>query len=131
MGSIAAAAATTAATGASAAMAAPSGAAAAPQPQLVRAAHEFEGMMMQELLKPMTQSDALTGDDGEGADWDAGSGGALSQFASEAFGQAVSAGGGFGIANLIIRQLSHSGNQHRTGKVTGNLHGNTAMRTPE
>ncbi len=127
MGSIAAAITTTAATGASTAMPARSGGKAAPQPQLVRAAHEFEGMMMQQLLKPMTQSDALTGDDGQGSGLNAGSG-ALSEFASEALGQAISAGGGFGIANLIIRQLSHSGNQHGTGKVTTNLHGNTLMR---
>ncbi len=102
----------------------------APQPRLARAAHEFEGMMMKELLAPMTEGDALTGD-GDGADLDAGSGGALGEFASEALAQAVSAGGGFGIANLIIRRLSHSGKQHETGKVTTNLHGNTVMKAPE
>ena len=31
-------------------------------PRLVRAAHEFEGQMMKELLKPMTSGDALTGE---------------------------------------------------------------------
>ncbi len=102
-----------------------------PQPKLVRAAHEFEGMMMKELLKPMTEGDALTGGEGDDADLDAGSGGALAEFASEALGQAVSAGGGFGIANLILRRLSHSGTQHGIGKVTTKLHGNTVMRTPE
>jgi len=102
--------------------------AAAPSPRLVRAAHEFEGQMMQELLKPMMDGDALTaGDDGS----DSGSGGALGEFASEALGQALSAGGGFGIANQIVKELSHSGNRHKTGKVTGNPHGNTVMRTPE
>ena len=100
-----------------------------PQPRLVRAAHEFEGMMMKELLAPMTEGDALTGSDGD--ELDAGSGGALNEFASEALGQAVSAGGGFGIANLILHQLSHSGNRHETGNVTRNLHRNTAMKTSE
>jgi Rod binding domain-containing protein len=100
-------------------------------PRLVRAAHEFEGMMMKELLAPMTKGDALTGDDGDGGDLDSGSAGTLGQFASEALGQALSARGGLGIANLIIRQLSHSGNQHETGKVTTNLHGNTVMRARE
>ncbi len=125
MGSIAAATAGSAAT----AGAAGTGE-ATPQPRLVRAAHEFEGMMMKELLAPMTKGDALTGDGG-GADLDAGSGGALGEFASEELAQAVSARGGFGIANMIIHQLSRSGNQHGTGKVTTNLHGNTVMRTPE
>jgi Rod binding domain-containing protein len=101
---------------------------AAPQPRLVRAAHEFEGQMMKELLKPMTGGDALTGED---EDSDSGSGGAFTEFASEALGQALSVGGGFGIANQIVKELSHSGNLHGTGKVTGKLHGNTVMRTPE
>ncbi|MGH9598829.1 MAG: hypothetical protein ACRD27_03130 [Terracidiphilus sp.] len=100
---------------------------ATPSPKLVRAAHEFEGMMMSELLKPMTEGDALAGDDGD-SDSGAGSGGALSSFASEALGQALSQGGGLGIANEIVHSLSHSGNQHPSGKVTGNLHRNNVMR---
>ena len=99
----------------------------APSPKLVKAAHQFEGMMMQELMKPMTDGDALGGDDGD-SDSGAGSGGALSGFASETLGQALSAGGGLGIANEIIHSLSHSGNKHPSGKVTGDLHGNTKMR---
>lgn len=97
-----------------------------PTPRLVRAAHEFEGQMMKELLKPMTAGDSVTGEDG---DSDSGSGGALGQFASEALAQALSARGGFGIANQIVKELSRSGNQTETGKVTENLHGNTGMRT--
>jgi Rod binding domain-containing protein len=73
--------------------------------------------MMKELLKPMTGNDALTGED-EGSGGDAGSSGALGEFASEALGQALSQRGGFGIANSIVRDLSHSGNQNKTGKVT-------------
>ncbi len=34
-----------------------------PQPRLVHAAREFEAQMMKELLKPMTGSDALLGDE--------------------------------------------------------------------
>ncbi len=98
---------------------------AAPQPRLVKAAHEFEAMMMQELLKPMTSQD------GAGGDGDSGSAGALSEFASEALGQAMSAAGGFGIASEIIRSLSHSGNQDASGKVTGNLHQNAGIETHE
>jgi Rod binding domain-containing protein len=92
-----------------------------PSPRLTRAAHEFEGQMMQELLKPMTSGDSLTGTD-EDEDSGAGSGGALSEFASEALGQSLSQRGGLGIANQIIQELSHQGNQHKSGKVTKNLH---------
>ena len=93
----------------------------APSPRLVRAAHEFEGQMMKELLKPMTNGDALTGTD-ENSDAGTGSGGALSEFASETLGQALSNQGGFGIANRIIQELSHSGNQSGSGKVTKDQH---------
>jgi Rod binding domain-containing protein len=103
---------------------------AAPSPRLVRAAHEFEGQMMQELLKPMTNGDALTGTDAD-EDSGAGSGGALSEFASEALGQSLSERGGLGIANRIIQELSHTGNQHGSGKVTTNLHQGHGMRTSE
>ena len=101
-------------------------AAGAASPRLVRAAHEFEGQMMKELLKPMTGGDALTGtEDDSGSD--EGPGGVLSEFASEALGQGLSQRGGFGIADRIVKELSHSGNRHGSGKVTGNLHGNTVM----
>ena len=101
---------------------------AVPEPRLVRAAHEFEGQMMQELLKPMTSGDALTG---EAGDDDAGSSGALGEFASEALGQALSRRGGFGIADRIVKDLSRSGNPHGNEKVTGKLHANTVMRSHE
>ncbi len=107
-------------------------AAPALSPRLVRAAHEFEGQMMQELLKPMTDGDALKGTD---SDSGAGSGGALAEFASETLGEALSSHGGFGIANQIVRELSQSGNGPANGddngKVTRKLRGNTAVRASE
>ncbi|MGD0911436.1 MAG: hypothetical protein ABR928_06040 [Terracidiphilus sp.] len=102
----------------------------APSPKLVHAAHEFEAQMMKELMKPMTESDPLTGDD-ESADGvldsGAGSGGTLGEFASESLGNALSERGGFGIASGIISQLSHSGNNGKTGTVTRDLRGNAVM----
>jgi Rod binding domain-containing protein len=83
---------------------------------------------MKELLKPMTGKDGLTGEDEDTAG-DAGSNGALGDFASQALGQALSQQGGFGIAKSILQNLSHSGNKAGSGKVTGNLHGNTGIRT--
>ena len=97
-----------------------------PQPRLVRAAHEFEAQMMKELLKPMTSADALAGQDGDST---TGSEGALGEYASEALGRSLSEHGGFGIANRIVADLSHSGNKSVTGQVTGDLHSNTVMRS--
>ena len=112
------------------------GAESASQSKLVKAAHEFEGQMMKELLKPMTASDGLTGtdanDSGDGESI-SGSSGALGEYATEALGQALSLRGGFGIADKIIKELSHSGNQSgnhpEVGKVTKNRNLNTGMRT--
>lgn len=97
-------------------------------PRLVRAAQEFEAQMMKELLKPMTSTDGLTGED---EDAGSGSGGALGEFASEALGRALSERGGFGIATSIVQHLSHSGNDSHSAKVTGNGNGNTVIRNPE
>lgn len=83
-----------------------------PQPRLVRAAHEFEAQMMKELLKPMTGGDGLTGEDDDAG---SGAGGALGGFASEALGRALSERGGLGIANSILRDISHSGNKAKGG----------------
>ena len=76
----------------------------APSPKLVAAAHEFEAQMMKELLKPLS-SKGLAGADSDG---DSDSGNALASYATEAFGKALSNGGGFGVAKSIIASLSHS-----------------------
>lgn len=99
----------------------------APQPRLVRAAHEFEAQMMQELLKPMTSGNGLDGEDGAAS----GSGSALGEFASEALGRALSERGGFGIANGIVRELSHSGNGTGTAQGTKNLHSKSVMNSDQ
>jgi len=80
-----------------------------PAPRLVRAAHEFEGQMMKELLKPLTR-DSVTGEDPDDGGSE-GSEGTLGEFASEALGQALSARGGFGIADQIVKELSRRGNE--------------------
>jgi Rod binding domain-containing protein len=97
-----------------------------PQPRLVRAAHEFEAQMMKELMGPLNRGSSLTGDD-ENADQDAGSAGALGEFASEALGRALSEGGGFGIAAGIVKQLSAAGTQNGTVPVIGNPRNDTVL----
>lgn len=92
------------------------GGAATPQPRLVRAAHEFEAQLMEELLKPMSEGGSILGDDDDSS---SSAGGVLGQFASESLGKALSEHGGLGIANRIIAQLSPFGNESQVGKVTG------------
>ena len=71
-------------------------------PRLERSAHEFEASLMTELLKPLQESDGLTGED---SDSGAGNEGALSGFASESLARAISDRGGFGIADRILHQF--------------------------
>ena len=107
--------------------AATSGAApASPPPRLVSAAHEFEAQMMKEMLKPMTSTSGLDGEENETS---SGYGGALGEFASEALGRGLSEAGGFGIASSIVRQLTPASNQQVTTQVTKNLHVNTVMKS--
>ncbi len=98
----------------------------APQPQLVRAAHEFEAQLMKELLKPMTGSGAIDGDDEE-----SGSSGVLGEFASEALGRSLSEHGGLGIANSVLRSLSHAGNPSSSGATYGNRDGSQVKSSPK
>jgi Rod binding domain-containing protein len=88
---------------------------AVPPPRLVRAAHEFEAQLMKELLRPMTESGSLTGDE----DADTGGAGTLGEFASESLAGALSASDGFGIANRILGEVSRSGNSSKASPVTG------------
>lgn len=73
-------------------------------PKLEQAAHDFESMMMSELLKPL-QHDSLFSENGDD-DSASGSGNALSQFASESLGRALSAHGGLGIGKKVLDQLN-------------------------
>jgi Rod binding domain-containing protein len=99
-------------------------------PRLLRAAQEFEAQMMKELLKPMTGQNALTGEETE-TGGDAGAGGALGEFASEALGQAISRHGGFGIADRIVHDLSRSGHLSANGKFAKIGYEKNAVRANE
>jgi len=95
----------------------------AKDPRLERSAHEFEASLMAELLKPMQESDGLTGEDS--GDGGSGSGGALAGFASESLARAISERGGFGIADRILHQFEsgHSNDQkgQKGGAITKGL----------
>jgi Rod binding domain-containing protein len=93
--------------------AAVSSATATSSPRFISAAHEFEAQMMQELLKPLSSTSGLDGEDDDSASGSgSGSGSALGEFASETLGKALSEQGGFGIATSIVRQLSSTSNKN-------------------
>lgn len=85
---------------------------AATEARLERAAHQFEAMMMKELLEPLRRSNALT-DENEGDT------GLLGEYASESLAVAMSAGGGFGMAERIAHSLFCSGKSSRTPEENG------------
>lgn len=93
--------------------------AAVPPPRLVKAAHEFEAQLMKELMAPLTRGASVPGVGGAGTgdedEQDSGSAGALGEFAAEALGQALSAAGGFGIANRILGEIGPAGG-HRSNQ---------------
>jgi Rod binding domain-containing protein len=82
-----------------------------PEPRLARAAHQFEAMMMKELLAPMSRTSL---EDAEGEET-----GILGDFATESLAGALSSGGGLGIADRIVHTLSRSGNASQMETVTG------------
>jgi Rod binding domain-containing protein len=91
---------------------------------MVQAAHEFEAQLMKELLRPMTESGSLTGDD-DGAG--CGGAGTLGEFASESLAGALSARGGFGIANRILGEVSHSDTSSKHSQVIGKYNIDTGI----
>jgi hypothetical protein len=91
----------------------------------VKAAHVFEAQLMKELMAPLTAGSSVPGTAESGSgddDQESGSAGALGEFAAEALGQALSAAGGFGIANQILGKIGHS------AAPTGNQGGEASNR---
>jgi len=85
-------------------------------PKLVSAAHEFEAAMMKELMAPLEPGhDLLGGEDEEG------SSSAISSFAGEALGKAISEHGGLGIAKSILHQLAAESNHFGNTSGAKNL----------
>ena len=78
---------------------------AADDPAKMRdAAQQFEGMLLQEMLKPLQSSENK---------WDSGDKDAdksmdtLSSYGIEAVATAISKGGGLGIAKKVVQQVNH------------------------
>ncbi|WP_263384269.1 hypothetical protein [Granulicella arctica] len=75
---------------------------AAQHTKLVDAAQQFEGMLLQEMLKGMQGSkDGEDGDDSGG-----GSNDTLRSFGTEAVARAIAKGGGVGIARQVVEKVT-------------------------
>jgi len=73
--------------------------AAAPSPKLVKAAHEFESILLQSLMEKMNKSFLGTAESQDPAH------DTVSSLGTQAIATALSARGGIGIASMILRQL--------------------------
>ena len=83
--------------------------------KLTDAAQQFEGMLLQELLKPMREHSFGSGDtDNSLADDPDSSGFAdtLSSFGAESLATAISRSGGLGIAKQVVRQVEGERRAH-------------------
>ena len=82
--------------------------------KLVDAAQKFEGMLLQEILKPMQKSQ----DTGFGEDPDADRDGSLdtmTSYGTEAMANAIAKSGGLGIAKQVIEKVSDLDTRTGTG----------------
>lgn len=82
--------------------------AAAAHRKLVDAAQQFEGMLLQEMLKPMKEHgfcQQQAKDDGDGKETGSGFGETLNSFGTETLATAIAKGGGLGIAQRVVEQV--------------------------
>ena len=70
--------------------------------KLSAGAHEFESMMLQEMLKGLRFGQAP----GEAGEETSGAAGTLQSYGTEALAKAITSGNGFGIARRIIEQVN-------------------------
>ena len=72
--------------------------------KLTDAAQQFEGMLLQELLKPMREH-GFCQDESEDKEEGSGFGDTLSSFGTESVATAIAKGGGLGIAKRVVAQV--------------------------
>lgn len=92
-------------------------------PKLVDGARQFEAMMLEQMLKGLSFSGA-PGEDPE--DSQAGAAGTVQSFGTEAVAKAIAAGGGFGLARQIVRQVQAE--QQSTNGGQAEIPGGTKVR---
>lgn len=96
--------------------------------KLTDAAQQFEGMLLQEMLKPMKEH-GFCEDDGqsdESKDGNSGFGDTLSGFGTEALATAIAKGGGLGIAKRVVEQVEGEKASHtrKTVELSQTNHAN-------
>lgn len=96
---------------------------AQPDKKLVAGAREFEAMMLEQMLKGLSFGGA-PGEDP--ADSEAGAIGTIRSFGTAAVAKAVTAGGGFGLARQIVRQVAAERDATKAANVE--QHGGTKVR---
>jgi flagellar protein FlgJ len=67
--------------------------------KLADGAHQFEAMMLQQMLKPLNFGATPDSEDGGSQD-------TLQSYGTESLAKAIASQGGFGIANRIIQQVT-------------------------
>jgi flagellar protein FlgJ len=86
------------------------------QAKLVDGAHQFEAMLLNEMLKPLkfgeAESSDLSADETQGGASDT-----IRGYATEAIGKAIANKGGFGLAKQIISQVTAEHERETTKKV--------------
>ena len=88
--------------------AAPPASACTQQPQkLDRAAHQFEAMLLQELLKPLTASDDTGGASEDDSLTASSSSGPLESFGTQAVAESLANSGALGFARQIESSIQH------------------------
>jgi flagellar protein FlgJ len=85
--------------------------------KLTNAAQQFEGMLLQEMLKPMKEHGFGQEDSDDDGDKAGGSsfGDTLSSFGSETLATAIAKGGGLGIAKRVVEQVEVEKASHAVG----------------
>jgi peptidoglycan hydrolase FlgJ len=90
--------------------------------KLVAAAQQFEGMLMQELLKPMKEH-GFSQDEEDSKDEGSGFGDTLSSYGTETMATAIAKGGGLGIAKRVVEQVEgEKAARHPAGAGSAGLH---------
>lgn len=91
------------------------GTGASASPKLVKAAHEFEALLLQSWLEKMNQSFA-----GESGNLDPAHD-TVSSLGTQAIAQALAARGGIGIASMLLRQLGRNAQHAQPQEVQSDV----------
>jgi flagellar protein FlgJ len=79
--------------------------------KLKEAAQQFEGMLLQEMLKPMREH-GFDQDDNDSREEGSGFADTLTSFGTESVATAIAKGGGLGIAKRVVEQVEGEKRSH-------------------